>query len=202
MKAAYKGIACLGAVLTLVAFAGIAAAPSQTVTVAGGGSQTVNMGTYTEGDGLLITWSTQSLSTQVSGVVNGPSGFTRSISANWLVEQDFEVPHTGDYTLTLSNAGSTDATVQLTYEMTPFSPQGFFDNLLTLVIIILVVVVVIIIVIVVLVVVVGGKKKQQAAMAAGPQGIVVPSTPGVCPVCGSQTDTNAQFCAKCGARFH
>jgi len=200
MKAKYSVLVSLVAVFALVAVAGLAAAPTENLTVPAGGNQTVNLGNYQDGDDLWITWSTSTLM-EVSGVLNGPAGYSESISASWLVSEDFELPQNGAYSLTLSNAGSTDASVSLTWEATPFSPGGFFDDLVTLVIVIAVVIIVIIVVIVVLVFVLGKKKKQQAMVATSPPGIITPTTPGMCPVCGAQTDTNAQFCAKCGARY-
>ena len=200
MKAKYSVLVSLVAVFALAAVAGLAAAPTQNVTVPAGGNLNVNLGSYANGDDLLITWSTSTLM-EVSGVLNGPAGYSESISASWLVSEDFVLPDDGVYTLTLTNAGSTAASVSLTWEIVPFSPGGFFDDLVTLVIVIAVVIIVIIVVIVVLVFVLGKKKKQQAMVATSPPGIITPTTPGMCPVCGAQTDTNAQFCAKCGARY-
>lgn len=189
---------CLAAVFALVAVAGMAAADSESITVPAAGSQAQNLGSMAEGDLLSLSWSS---TTSVSAVLTGPSGYSKSYSSTTVGWDLFDVPHDGAYTLTFTNSGASAATVTLTWDVTPFSPGGFLDDLVTLVLIIAVVVIVIIVVIVVLVVVVGGKKKKQAAMAGAPAGIVTPTTPGMCPVCGTQTDTNAQFCQKCGARF-
>lgn len=201
MKAAYRGLVCIVAVFALAAVAGMAAADSETVTVPAAGSQAQALGSMTEGDLLSLSWS--SGTTSVSAVLSGPSGYTKTYSASIFGVDLITVPHDGAYTLTFSNAGSSAVTVDLEWTVTPFNPVHEATNIITwLAIIAVIIIVVIIVIVVLLVVVMGGKKKKQAAMAAGaPPGIVMPTTPGVCPVCGTQTDTNAQFCAKCGARF-
>jgi hypothetical protein len=197
MKAAHKGLVCLVAVFALAAVAGLAAADTESITVAAGATVPQNLGSMSEGDLLTISWTSTD---SVSAVISGPSGYSEDYSASIYGVDLIDVPHDGAYSIAFTNPGSSSATVTLTWDVAPFSPGGFFDDLVTLVLIIAIIIIVIIVVIVVLVVVVGGKKKKQAAMAATPQ-IVVPTTPGMCPVCGTQTDTNAQFCAKCGARF-
>ena len=200
MKAAYKVFACLIALFAMAAVAGIASAETQTITVAAGGTNTVNLGGLSEGDGVFLTWTTSS-TTPVSAVLTGPQGFTDSFGSSYVGFETIDIPHDGAYLLTFSNAGSSSASVTVDWTVTPFSPGGFFDDLVTIVLIIAIVIVVVIVLIVVLVLMSGKKKKQQSMAAAAPQGIVTPTTPGMCPVCGSQTDTNAPFCAKCGAKF-
>lgn len=160
----------------------------------------VDIGTLHDGDGLFLTWSTSVL-TPVSAELTGPEGYSETFTSTYTGFETVDITHDGNYVLTFHNSGSSSASVTVDYTVTPFSPGGFFSDLLTLVIIIAVVIIVIIVVIVVLVVVLGGKKKQAAMAANAPPMIVTPSTPGVCPVCGAQTDTNAPFCAKCGTRF-
>ena len=186
-------------VFAMVAAAGIVTADTEYVTVAAGGTEAQNLGSLVEGDSMTISWTSLQA---VSAVITGPSGYSESYSSSTYGWDLIEIPHDGAYTITFTNAGATSAEVTLTWDVIPFSAGGLFDDLLTIMLIILVIVIVVIVLIVVLVVVVGGKKKKQAAMAAGaPPGLVTPTTPGMCPVCGTQTDTNAQFCAKCGARF-
>jgi hypothetical protein len=198
MKAKYSLLVCLVAVFAMAAVAGIAAADSETLTVPVGSPVPQNLGSMNEGDLLSISWST---SGTVSAVITGPSGYSRSYSSSDFPVDLIDVPHDGAYTIAFTNEGSSSTTVVLTWDVSPISPGGILDDLVTLFIIVAVVVIVIIVVVVVLVFMLGKKKKQAAPLAGAPQGIVMPTTPGVCPVCGAQTDTNAQFCAKCGARY-
>lgn len=197
MKAAYNVFVCLVAVFALASVAGFASADTQELTVPAAGNLPVNLGEMAEGDLLTIDWTS---STSVSAILQGPSGYTKTYSTTTFGFDIITVPHDGSYILTFSNPSSTSATVTLNWDVSAINPVHEATNILTWLLIIAVIIIVAIVVIVVLVVVMGSKKKQQAAVAAQPA-VVTPTTPGMCPICGAQTDTNAPFCAKCGAKF-
>ncbi len=198
MKSTHKSLAGLVAVLAVVLIAGAAAALTiKTVSVPAGGDRVQNLGNYDSGDILTFSWSCTN-AVPVSGTLTGPNGFSESYQATIAGGNTILVSDSGEYILTLHNAEATSSSVQLTYT----SPGTEIGNILTTIVIIAVIIIVVIIIIVVVVFMAGRKKKQVAMPPGAPAGIVTPTTPGVCPVCGSQTDTNAQFCAKCGARFH
>ena len=198
MKPTYRLIACLAALLALVFVAGLAAADSENVTVSPSASQAVNLGSMNEDDLLTLSWSSN---TAVSAVLTGPSGYSESYSSSSFGYDLINVPHDGAYTLTFTNPSSSiTASVDLTFNVAPFNPIDTAHDIMTWIMIIGVIIVVIIVVIVVLVLVLG-RKKTQTTTAGAPSGIVTPTTPGMCPTCGAQTDTNAPFCAKCGAKF-
>ncbi len=197
MKSTYKAIVGIVAVLAMVMAAGVASALTvKTITVQANAEKAQNLGSYDTSDILTFSWSS---SEAISAVLTGPGGFSEPYAASIAGGDTIIVSEQGSYTLTLTNANSVPATVTLTYT----SSGTEVGNIVNTVILIGVIIIVIVIVVVVLVVVLGMRKKKQTATAAGaPPNIVTPTTPGVCPVCGAQTDTNAQFCAKCGARFH
>lgn len=196
MKSINRLMACLVGLLALVLVAGLAAADSETVTVSPSSSQSVNLGVMNEDDLLTLSWTSN---TAVSGVLSGPSGWSETYSSSSFGYDLVTIPRDGAYTLTFTNPSSTTAaSVDVTFNVSPFNPIDTADDIVTWVLIIGVIVVVIIVVIVVLVVVLGSRNKQAAAAAPV---ISTPMAPGMCPVCGAQTDTNAPFCAKCGARF-
>ena len=195
MKQTRMLVACLVALFALVFVAGLAAADFETVTVNPNSSEAVNLGSMNEDDLLTISWTSN---TAVSAIMTGPSGYSESYSSSSYGYDIITVPHDGAYTLTFTNpSSSTTASVDVTFDVVPFNPIETAHDIMWWIMIIGVIIVVIIIVIVVLVVVLGTKKKAAAAQPT----FVAPMTPGMCPVCGAQTDTNALFCAKCGAKF-
>jgi hypothetical protein len=198
MRSAYKGLVCIVALFAVAAVASVVTADTESVTVPASGTQAQNLGDMSKDDLLSISWTSDH---SVSAVLTGPSGYSKTYSSSIFGYDLLNVPHDGAYVLTFTNPGSSSATVTLTWEVTPFNPVHTATDILTWIAIIAVIIIVVIVVIVVLVVVMGGKKKKAEMAAAAPQGIVTPTTPGMCPICGAQTDTNALFCAKCGARF-
>jgi len=201
MKTSCRLLVCLIAVFAFVALAGSVAAATGSISVAAGGSTPVSLGTLTKDDWLTVQWTSN---VAVSATLSGPDGVVETFSAATSGGWDhplITVPDTGTYTLTFENSGSVAASVTYTTTVTPWNPVDEATDFLTWLMIIAVIIIVVIIAIVVLVVVLGAKKKKAAAMGGAPLGIVMPTTPGICPVCGAQTDTNAPFCAKCGAKF-
>ena len=196
MKQTNKLIVCLVALLALVFVAGLAAADSESVTVNPSASRPINLGGMNDGDLLTLSWTSN---TAVSAVLAGPSGYSKTYSSSSIGYDIITVPHDGAYTLTFTNpSSSTTASVELIYNVTPFNPIDTAHDIMTWIMIIGAIVIVAVVVIVVLVVVMGSKKKQAAG---APPAVVTPTTPGMCPVCGAQTDTGAPFCAKYGAKF-
>ena len=154
-----------------------------------------------EGDWIDYTWSSSSA---LLFVLRDPNGIQQDTSTSTSDFGLYTADMAGTYTLTWTNIGGSDVTINYQVDMIPFGDgEGFFEDIWRTILIAAVIIVVIVVVIIVLVVYVLGKDKKRAApqyapppMVAGPPGAPLTN----CPRCGVPLDPSGAFCQKCGAR--
>ncbi len=153
-----------------------------------------------DGDWIDYSWTSDSA---VVFVLRDPNNVAQETSTATTDFGMYVAEMDGTYTLTWTNNGGSDVTINYEVDMIPFgNGEGFFDDIFRTILIVAVVIVVVVVVIVVLVVYFGTKKKKEAQqfapppMVAGPPGAPLTN----CPRCGVPLDQSGAFCQKCGAR--
>lgn len=175
-----------------------------TVVVPGNASYEVEVGPFlgggpiVQGSELSFSWSSDR---PLSLVVSGPSGIVGSYSSSTHGSDSIDIGETGDYFMTWTNTGSTDASLTYDYDVDPFAPvEDIFDPVIFGVIIAAVVIAVVIVLVIFFVILQDKEKKPaveiQPSFAGIPRGVS-----GNCPKCGSAVDGVALFCARCGAKI-
>jgi hypothetical protein len=202
MKALRIALALVATVMTALAFA--APASAATVTVSADDFYIVEVGefgipgTIIQGSDLSFTWSSD---VQLTLIISGPSGLVKSYSSSTHGSHTIEITETGDYFMTWTNSGSSDAALTYDYDVDIFAPvHNTIDSILLGVMVGVIVVVVVIVLVVVLVLRGDRDKKPAQAQYVQPAAPVAPAATN-CPNCGAAIDATVQWCARCGAKL-
>jgi len=156
-------------------------------------------GPILQGSDLSFSWDSDF---PLTLVVSGPSGIVESYSSADHGSDTIAIDETGEYFMTWTNSGSSDATLDYDVDVDMLAPvHDVIDSFLLGVIIAAIVIVVIVVLVIVLVL--GkehGKKPAQVQQYGPPIAPLAPNA-SVCPSCGAPIDSTTTWCSRCGTRL-